>query len=228
MEKKIELFFSEDDVREILKNHIISLGYTLEDELDIMVRSEKDIPEGARAGDCLGITAVVTPLNNKILKNSMYGALGVKNGFMDDSNIRKTRRIIDIKLDDSILCETKKEAERICLLAHNLGYRWIDGKTFVGNENWKTYKSKTCYEIKEGTFTKHDPKESIYYSNVLKSTDFPDDINNPEEFYTYDIEQHGNIIIRRYDGKDVCITARIDEDKKYKIFLHVAFLPKRI
>lgn len=59
MKKNINIFLSESDVREIIKKHLNKNGYEQIGELEINVRSKKDIPEGATAGDVLGINAIV-------------------------------------------------------------------------------------------------------------------------------------------------------------------------
>ena len=50
---------SESDVRKIVKQHLENEGYKQIGELEINVRSKKDIPEGATAGDVVGINAKV-------------------------------------------------------------------------------------------------------------------------------------------------------------------------
>jgi len=51
------VFLSESDVRKIVKQHLEKLGYNQLGELEIIVQSKKDIPEGATSGDVLGIRA---------------------------------------------------------------------------------------------------------------------------------------------------------------------------
>jgi len=59
MKKTTNIFLSESDVREIIKKHLNKNGYEQIGELEINVRSKKDIPEGATSGDILGINAIV-------------------------------------------------------------------------------------------------------------------------------------------------------------------------
>lgn len=53
------IFLNETEIREIIKTHLINEGYEPTEELEIIVRSKKDIPEGATAGDVVGINATV-------------------------------------------------------------------------------------------------------------------------------------------------------------------------
>jgi len=59
MEVTTNVFLSESDVRKIVKQHLENEGYKQIGELEINVRSKKDIPEGATAGDVVGINAKV-------------------------------------------------------------------------------------------------------------------------------------------------------------------------
>lgn len=59
MEVTTNVFLSESDVRKIVKQHLKNEGYKQIGELEINVRSKKDIPEGATAGDVVGINAKV-------------------------------------------------------------------------------------------------------------------------------------------------------------------------
>lgn len=59
MEVTTNVFLNEDDVRKIVKKHLQKNGYKLIGKLEIITRSKKDIPEGATAGDVIGINAKV-------------------------------------------------------------------------------------------------------------------------------------------------------------------------
>ncbi len=59
MKVTTNIFLSESDVRKIVKQHLEKEGYSQIGEIEINVRSKKDIPEGAMAGDCIGINAQV-------------------------------------------------------------------------------------------------------------------------------------------------------------------------
>jgi len=59
MDITTNVFLSESDIRKIVKQHLEKSGYKQLGELEINVRSKKDIPEGAIAGDVVGIHAKV-------------------------------------------------------------------------------------------------------------------------------------------------------------------------
>ncbi len=59
MDVTTNISISEKDIRKIITNHLTNCGYELVGELEINVRSKKDIPEGATAGDVVGINAQV-------------------------------------------------------------------------------------------------------------------------------------------------------------------------
>jgi hypothetical protein len=59
MEVTTNIFICESDIREILTEHLKIKGYEVIEELEIDVRSKKDIPEGATPGDVVGINAKV-------------------------------------------------------------------------------------------------------------------------------------------------------------------------
>ncbi len=59
MKATTNVFLDESDVRKIVKHHLEKEGYKQIGEIEINVRSKKDIPEGATAGDCIGINAQV-------------------------------------------------------------------------------------------------------------------------------------------------------------------------
>jgi hypothetical protein len=63
MEITTKIFLSESDVRKIIHEHLSAKGFALLEELDIVVQSKKDIPEGATAGDIIGIHAKVNQLS---------------------------------------------------------------------------------------------------------------------------------------------------------------------
>ncbi len=52
-ETTIEIF--EPEIREIITTYIRSKGFTIKGELEINVRSKKDVPEGSTSGDVVSI-----------------------------------------------------------------------------------------------------------------------------------------------------------------------------
>ncbi len=55
-----------------------------------------------------------------------------------------------IKEKTVIHCETEEEAERILNMAHKLGYRWNNGRSYKGDYKWGINESATSYNILNG------------------------------------------------------------------------------
>lgn len=78
-----------------------------------------------------------------------------------------------IKVNTVIHCETEEEAERILGIAHKLGRKWVDDEYYIGNTRWEFEKSKTCYQLIDGTYSNYDYfKNGIY--NIIPSTQIAD------------------------------------------------------
>ena len=60
------------------------------------------------------------------------------------------------KVNTVIHCETEEEAERILGIAHELGYKWCTGENYENNTEWSDHKSKTCYQLIDGTYSNYD------------------------------------------------------------------------
>ena len=58
-----------------------------------------------------------------------------------------------IKEKTVIHCKTKKEAERILGMAHELGYRWANCEYYIDNTRRGVEKSKTCYCLFTGGYS---------------------------------------------------------------------------
>ncbi len=64
MKVPTNVFFNESDLREIIKQHFLNDGYNQVGDIEINVRSKKEIPEGATAGDVIGINAKVEKISD--------------------------------------------------------------------------------------------------------------------------------------------------------------------
>lgn len=49
-------------------------------------------------------------------------------------------------------CKTREEAVQFTYYANNLGYKWIDGSSYLDNTQWDSYKENTWYCPEMGTF----------------------------------------------------------------------------
>jgi hypothetical protein len=85
----------------------------------------------------------------------------------------KRLRIVDLADKEVIHCETREEASRILKLAEKLGF-------YTNSNVYDFYRSRTCYNIKNGCYGYFDFYKAEGYK-VHKSTDFPDELNQPEK-----------------------------------------------
>jgi hypothetical protein len=49
-------------------------------------------------------------------------------------------------------CETEELANKLLLIAHDLGYTWNRGDSYIRNNEWYYHKENTYYRIKTGYF----------------------------------------------------------------------------
>ena len=61
-------------------------------------------------------------------------------------------KVTDLKENECIHCETEEQANAICKLMHEAGFKWCNGKTYLYYNDYDSYKSDTCYIPKEGTY----------------------------------------------------------------------------
>lgn len=72
-----------------------------------------------------------------------------------------------------IHCETEEEAKRILGMAHELGYAWSNGESYIDSTNWWVRESTTCYYLFGGSYTNYR-----YFKNggftIIPSTQIAD------------------------------------------------------
>ena len=61
-------------------------------------------------------------------------------------------KVTDLKENECIHCETEEQAKAICKLMHEVGFKWLNGMTYLYHNDYNSYKSETCYIPKEGTY----------------------------------------------------------------------------
>lgn len=62
-------------------------------------------------------------------------------------------KVTDLKHNEGIHCPTKEQANKICMLMHQAGLKWVDNRSYLElSNNWDRYKEKTCYFPKFGTY----------------------------------------------------------------------------
>lgn len=80
----------------------------------------------------------------------------------------KKKSIKDLKSNEAIHCKTKEEAEAICKLMHEAGFKWRSGDSFLNVTKWK-FLENIYYLPKLGIYriTKHDDETIIYEANYF-------------------------------------------------------------
>lgn len=61
-------------------------------------------------------------------------------------------KVTDLKENECIHCETEEQAKAICKLMHEAGLTWLDGYSYLSENKYNVYKSKTCYEPSTGSY----------------------------------------------------------------------------
>lgn len=75
-------------------------------------------------------------------------------------------KITDLTDNDVVHCATEEEAKRVLKLAHDAGYEWGDGNSYLEFTLWNIYKSDSCYRVAMGAYGRLE-----YYStlNIIPS-----------------------------------------------------------
>lgn len=74
-----------------------------------------------------------TPTKEVITKETPKGKITLKEFFeMSEGEV-------------CIHCSTKKEAEKLCEAFHKLGKKWLNGKSYLEELEWNSYKKETVY-----------------------------------------------------------------------------------
>ena len=78
-----------------------------------------------------------------------------------------------IKERTVVHCETEEEAKRILEMAHELGYKWSNGVSYIDDTKWLFKQSKMCYYLFDGNFTDYNYFKIRKY-NIIPSTQIAD------------------------------------------------------
>ena len=58
-------------------------------------------------------------------------------------------------------CETEQQAIELLTEAHNNGFKWLDGKKYINENNFDIYNNETCYYIYRGTYANIKYREEV-------------------------------------------------------------------
>lgn len=73
--------------------------------------------------------------------------------------------------NEVVHCHTEKEAIEVLEIAHNLGYKWHTGISFIDDTCFYRYREKTCYLITSGQYCEISYCESIGKS-IISAEEF--------------------------------------------------------
>ena len=77
---------------------------------------------------------------------------------------RMTKEEFDKKYVDDravVNCKTEKEAIDFLKMAHQFGYKWESGKSFLHETYFDTYGEDTCYSISDGLYSEKQLYEEL-------------------------------------------------------------------
>ena len=75
------------------------------------------------------------------------------------------------KENEYIHCLTEYEANQVLQIAHDNGYRWCDGESFIHQGIWEEYEANTCYDIAGGVYGDFGLIKSRGYT-IIKAEEF--------------------------------------------------------
>lgn len=82
----------------------------------------------------------------------------------------------------AVHCKTKEDAENFCRMMHEHGLRWCNGNSYLKQNNYHVYTTKTCYTNK-GAYSPYDFYKQNKYIIVEYGDFFDTDyIESVEEF----------------------------------------------
>lgn len=89
----------------------------------------------------------------------------------------RTKQELDELLHNvAVHCKTGEEANEVLELGEKVGYKWIEGQSFLTSTFYDEYKDETCYSIKTGQYGTLNYYQRIDYK-VITAQEFIDLVN---------------------------------------------------
>lgn len=81
----------------------------------------------------------------------------------DNTNYKITlSKILDMNPNyTAIHCDTEEKANDLLIVLNRLGKKWLSGESYLADNNWNSYKAKTCYGL-DGSYGDFDCYDDIY------------------------------------------------------------------
>ena len=80
-------------------------------------------------------------------------------------------KVTDLKENECIHCETEEQANAICRLMHEAGFKWNSEESYLSENKYNFYISKTCYFPKSGQFAYLDYAKELHFK-IYKAQEF--------------------------------------------------------
>ena len=106
-------------------------------------------------------------------------------------------KVTDLKENECIHCETKEQANTICKLMHEAGLKWNSAESYLSENKYNFYISKTCYFPKSGQYA---------YLDYAKELNFK--IYKAEQFLNQKQEVMSTVVNINPDTSEINITPK--------------------
>ena len=131
-------------------------------------------------------------------------------------------KVTDLKENECIHCKTEEQANAICKLMHEAGLTWLSGSSYLSENRYHVYKSKTCYSpkirqyanfnfYKKNDYTIYKAEQFLNQNTEVMSTvvninPYTSEINiTPKEGFEIDLEnsdlKNGKVLLKEVEKK---------------------------
>lgn len=111
-------------------------------------------------------------------------------------------------------CSTEELANKVLKIAHDNGYKWWVGGSYVANNSWEIYKENTCYNIVNGEYCEKEYYLSTHYT-IISAEQFLKD-NKLKQEIMKDIKYFQTKTLRvNGTTRDITIAVYLKADKLY-------------
>ena len=161
------------------KNNLKPEFYTVLNDLENKLKTALDnskLPKKARRDE---IKQLQIKINLLMIKMGAYKEyiltefdLDEREKVVNNKNYKSTLSEI-LSMNPSytaIHCDTEEKANKLLTILNKLGQKWISGESYLINNNWRSYKTQTCYGL-DGSYG-----ISKWYDDVYEFDDI--DLNN--------------------------------------------------
>ena len=110
-------------------------------------------------------------------------------------------------------CPTEELANKILKIAHDNGYKWCSGYSYISRNNWEHYKENTCYNIVKGTYCDKEYSLDRHYT-IISAKQFL--INNLKQEIMKDLKYfQTKTLIVNGSTRDITVAVYLKDDKLY-------------